>query len=275
MRPCGFTFYATIDSDSDGAYLNHVSTDTALMLPASSWQRKKLRKPRIPAHLHELAADCGGFVATKIWGDYRYTPAEYVRWLDTFGPHWAATMDYCCEPELAGVTRERQDRTTAMTRHFWRTYKHAPWVWVPTIQGWEPDDYRRHARELRPLVDDMADYYGNGAGFRVGIGTLCRRAHVRMIAAVVGIVSEELPGVDLHLWGVKLDALKAAIALPRVVSTDSAAWSGLFGSDREEWRASGMKQRTWAYRIALPRYQAKVDTARHHTRGAVQAVLAM
>jgi hypothetical protein len=142
------------------------------------------------------------------------------------------------------------------------------------VQGWEPDEYRRHARELRPLVEEMADYYGSGSGFRVGVGTLCRRAHVRTIAAIVGIVEQELPGVSMHLWGVKLDALKAAIALPGVISTDSAAWSGLFGTDREEWRASGMTQRTWAYSIALPRYQAKVCATRGRTRP-VQAALAL
>lgn len=272
--PDGFTFYATIDSDSDGRYLDSLSPETALMIPASSWARKKLRAPRLPAQLHEVAADCGGFVATRIWGDYRYTPAEYVRWLSTFTPHWAATMDYCCEPEVASVIRDRQRRTTAMAHHFWEHYKHAPWVWVPTVQGWEPDDYRRHARELRPLVDEMADYYGSGSGFRVGIGTLCRRAHVRTIAAIVGIVSAELPGVSLHLWGVKLDALKASIALPGVASVDSAAWSGLFGTDREEWHRSGMTQRAWAYSVALPRYRAKVQATRQRV-GPTQAALAL
>jgi hypothetical protein len=40
-------------------------------------------------------------VATRIWGDYRFSPTQYVSWLHTFRPAWAAMMDYCCEDELA------------------------------------------------------------------------------------------------------------------------------------------------------------------------------
>lgn len=258
-----FTFYATIDSDSVRPYM---PADVAYMLPASSWARKNLAAPKLPAHITETAADCGGFVATFKWGDYRYTPAAYVRWLHTFGPSWAATMDYCCENEITsgkrGIVVQRQWRTTEMARHFWREYKRVPWVWVPTVQGWEVEDYRRHARELRRLVDEMADYYDSGSSFRVGIGTLCRRASAEMIRRVAFTVAEELPGVPLHLWGIKLGALRDPIALPPAVrSVDSAAWKGLMFSDRTAYKASGLTQRRYSYTVALPAYRAKVERA--------------
>jgi hypothetical protein len=114
----------------------------------------------------------------------------------------------------------------------------------------------------------MRDYYGSGSpDFRVGIGTLCRRASVAMIQQVTRNVARELPGVPLHLWGVKLTALKARVALPEaVVSVDSAAWNGLTHSrDRREyetWRDARMgTQREFSYRVALPRYLAKVEAA--------------
>lgn len=269
-----FTFYATVDSDSiSPKAMAHVPAGLPLLLPASSWARKRLAPPKLPAHLAgNVAADSGGFVATFHWGDYRYTPAEYVTWLDSFHPRWAATMDYCCEPEITGqndgVVAERQRRTTEMAWLFWRQYRRAAWAWVPTVQGWEPDDYVRHARALRPLIEEMRDYYGSGSpDWRVGIGTLCRRASVSMIQQVTRMVAHELPGVPLHLWGVKLAILSGRVALPdAVASVDSAAWNGLTHAKEREvyhaWRDSGRgTQREYSYQFALPRYLDKVERA--------------
>lgn len=244
--------------------------DVPVLLPASSFARKGLKNPNLPPHISEAAADCGGFVATLKWGDYRYTPAEYVGWLETWAPSWAATFDYCCEPEIAAnaaAIRERQEKTTAMAWHFWREYRDAPWAWVPTLQGWHAEDYVRHARELRPLVEEMHREYGWAPGLhRVGIGTLCRRASPLMVRRVVQAVERELPGVPLHLWGVKLTLLQSQVALPEsVVSIDSAAWNGLFAGNRKAIKETriglGMSQREYSYLVKLPEYAQKVVAA--------------
>lgn len=90
---------------------------------------------------------------------YSYTPDEYVAWLEALGPRlsWAGTFDYCC----AGATdrqviRERQAQTTEMAWLFWQRYQQTGAVFVPTIQGRLPDDYRQHVWELRPLIEEMA-----------------------------------------------------------------------------------------------------------------------
>jgi hypothetical protein len=219
---------------------------------------------KLPDHITERAADSGGFVATFKWGDYRYTPTQYADWLATFGPQWAATMDYCCEPEVVGggLVRERQDRTTAMAYRFWQEYRAAPWAWVPTVQGWEISDYQRHARELAPLINEMSAHYGPASAFRVGIGTLCRRASARMIRQVVEAVAAELPDQKFHLWGVKLALMQDSIAMPGgIASVDSGAWHGLFHSNMHDWKKSGMRRQRWCYSIALPAYLAKLDSA--------------
>lgn len=105
-----FTFYATFTVEG---LCPAIPTETAVLLPASSWARIGMRPPRLPAHITERAADSGGFVASRVWGEYRYSLDQYVDWLATWQPLWAATMDYCCEPELQQVTCERQDKTTA------------------------------------------------------------------------------------------------------------------------------------------------------------------
>lgn len=256
-------FYATIARDTVRPYM---PTNIRILLPASSfYDNGKLYRPVLPdAPFTDRAADCGGFVATRIWGDYRYTPDQYVEWLHTWRPTWAATMDYCCEDEITsgrhGIVRERQQRTSDMAWHFWNSYRDLPYVWVPTIQGWHVDDYRRHAEEMKPLVEQMAAHYGER--FRVGIGTLCRRASTEQIHAVVNAVSRALPGRGIHLWGVKQGAIRSRIGLPSdVVSVDSAAWNGLYGRDIEKYRESGMREAEYAYRVNLPRYIARFEEA--------------
>lgn len=256
------TFYVTIDSDSVRSYMPPVP----VMLPASSWARKGMRAPKLPCHVTERAADCGGYVATKYWGAYRYTPEQYVEWLMSWQPQWAATMDFCCEDEITagrpGLVRQRQERTTEMAWLFWQEYKKVPWAWVPTIQGWEIEDYCWHARQLRPLIEDMRLYYKNNPFWRVGIGTLCRRVSVSLILEIVTSIARELPGIPLHLWGVKLAVLQSPIALPQtVVSVDSAAWNGFFGRNIENRRHSKLSQREYAYLVSLPRYLQKVKAA--------------
>lgn len=255
------TFYATIAAGDERPA---IQPPGSYLYPASSFAlpRFKMRAPKLPPHCIDVAADCGGFVATIKWGDYRYTPAEYVAWLDKFSHlTWAASMDYCCEPAIAqdedAIVR-RQERTTEMAKHFWDTYRAKPWAWVPTIQGWHVEDYTAHARQLAPLIAEMRDHYPADSGWRVGIGTLCQRADSRMIREVARAVARELPGIPLHLWGVKLAALAGIEALTEtVVSVDSAAWNGRFGKGCQASQGSGMTQREYGYKVSLPYYQRR------------------
>lgn len=274
------TFYATITADHERPYMPNVP----VLLPASSWWNLKFRKeraaakrgrprtyavtsPRLPAHITDRAADSGGFVAMTKWrGEYPYTPSEYVAWLETAAPlQWAATMDFCCEPEIAtdaDAIATRQERTTDMARFFFEEYRVVPWVWVPTIQGWHVDDYRAHARQMAPLIEEMQEHYGPDSAFRVGIGTLCQRADTRMIREVVKVVAKPLPDSRFHLWGVKLDALKDKEVLPyQIISTDSGAWNGQFYTGIERWRATGLTRKRYEYGVALPEYIDRFDRA--------------
>jgi hypothetical protein len=271
-------FYPTVSCGELGKY----ARIPRVLLPASSWAGCTLRKhgivrkipvPTLFAETVDRAADCGGFVATKKWGEYKYSAAQYVDWLDGWHPTWAASMDYCCEDEItsgnAGIVRTRQHLTTEMAYHFWNTYQDAPWPWVPTVQGWTLNDYEYHAQEMKPLILDMHAHYGPQSAFRVGIGTLCRRASSEMIQDVVLAVSRILPDVPLHLWGVKLGLMQSAIALPaHVVSVDSAAWNGMFRTGREHWKASGLSQRQYCFNVALPAYEQKIQAALADTKQA-------
>lgn len=287
--PVDPTFYYTLDVDSARGKAARSIPAVPVLLSAASFYRKGFPLPELPAHCTDTAADSGGFVASFKWGgDYRFAMAEYAAWVDAWRPRWAAMPDYCCEDELtsgsAGVVRERQDKTTERAHYFWSTYGPTATAWVPTVQGWEPADYFRHAEALRPLIREMQDAYlsalewsddaedfperalDRGMAFRVGIGTLCRRASVEQIRTIAAGLADLLPGCDFHLWGTKLGLLRDGRALPEgVVSMDSAAWNGRFGRDVATSNArqaeAGLTQREYGYTVALPAYRAKVEAA--------------
>lgn len=273
----GFTFYFTIGADEWQP--KHLKDDVPVLLPASSYARYKFRTLHMPSHITNKAADCGGFVATFKWGDYKYTPDQYVDWCSGWVPSWAATMDYCCEDEITsgrhGVVRERQQKTTDMAYRFWDDYRDAQWAWVPTIQGWDVADYQRHAQEMKPLLLEMQQFYrdrdGDASQFRVGIGTLCRRVSIQKIRAIVMAVYQELPEVEcFHLWGVKTGLWRSNVAFPFNVSSDSASWNmKAYYGDRnpiwKQWVATqallGQQEsnRSHRYKVLIPETQEEID----------------
>jgi hypothetical protein len=255
------------------------------MLPASSFWRKGFPTPRLPAGV-DVAADWGGFVVQKKWqGEPKFSPDEYVAWLHRIdGLTWAAMWDLPCEPELATGARAvaaRQRWTCEQARNFVEWYGDEPFAWVPTIQGYDVEDYRVACDDMRPIIEELYEWYGdlrndddddlwdeetqrNPWGgcldsFRVGIGSLCARKDRQQIVDIVNAVAEELPGVPLHLWGVKLAALSGGGMPDSVVSSDSAAWNGRFGEGMNAVRGSGMTQREYGYRVALPTYHERFE----------------
>lgn len=173
-------------------------------------------------------------------------------------------MDYCCEEPITGgdrrIIQHRQKKTTKLAWLFWNKYWECPWQWIPTVQGWDVEDYVSHAKLLKPLLEEMRSHYGEK--FKVGIGTLCARASNEQIKEIVEAVSVVLPGFKFHLWGVKLDAAPA-LKLPVVASFDSAAWDGLAGvRSRQVWEEEykgKMTQREYSYNVALPKYLASLE----------------
>lgn len=258
-------FYVTVSCGLDRPQL--MPDDLFYLFPASSfWNRSRAavksfpRCPKFPAGA-VTAADSGGYVAATKWGGkYPYTPAQYVEWLAKWKPQWAATMDYCCEQPLTGgdrrKIRHRQKQTTKLAWLFWNKYRGYDWQWVPTVQGWDTEDYIHHAQELKPLIEEMRQGYGES--FRVGIGTLCARTSNSQIKEIAEAVSGVLPGIKFHLWGVKQDAAPVLKNLPQVVSSDSAAWDGMAGSRcrrvwEEEYKGK-ITQAEYRWTVGLPKY---------------------
>jgi hypothetical protein len=111
----------------------------------------------------------------------------------------------------------------------------------------------------------LADVYRQRCqSFRVGIGSICRRAQVPEIRRTVTAIATALLGIPLHLFGAELEVLKGWGNRPRtVISCGSAAWNGRFGAGIERFEAErkrrGFSQRQFALRVMLPRYAARVE----------------
>ncbi|WP_448333548.1 deazapurine DNA modification protein DpdA family protein [Streptomyces sp. DSM 41534] len=204
---------------------------------------------KIPAALHDLSMDSGGFTELKQHGGWRTTAADYAaevrRYRNDLGPDrvkWIAPQDWMCEPwVIYGGTHNRQhfhgtrearglapndpeqDLTTAVRLHQQYTVDNylelrriAPDLpIIPVLQGWTIDDYLHCA--------DM--YEAAGVDLKtapvVGLGSVCRRQATDEIARIVSTFEER--GLRLHGFGVKTEGL--ADYGDQLTSADSMAWS--------------------------------------------------
>ena len=157
--------------------------------------------------------------------------ARYARMAE----RWAACgtleavvcQDLMCEPEVLALTgltvREHQDRTT---RAFLELREVSPVPVMPVLQGYLPEEYARHVRELSPELPEQQ---------WTGVGSLCRRqGSPARISAVLTAVLTERPDLRLHGFGVKTTALRDASVAQRLCSVDSMAWS--YRARREDWQ---------------------------------------
>ena len=169
----------------------------------------------------DAALDSAGYVAAARYGDYRWSVDEYIGLVGSHPWRWWASMDMCCESEVACDRPTRLLRMAATAYLLGRCRAAAAERGLPApnpvLQGWTPDDYARCASWL-PLTEWPT---------LVGIGSVCRR-QVRGPdgnLAVRDALEDVLPShTSVHLFGVKSTALAQLAQHPRVASVDSMAW---------------------------------------------------
>jgi hypothetical protein len=224
-------------------------------------------EPKIPETMQQRYCDWGGFRIMTAWnGNVPFTEEQYITWCRAIKPLWAATWDYPCNDSSIShkVVMSRQNETTLSAWFFWVHHSDEAFCWVPTVQGRDIEDYRWHARCLRPLIEQMQSFYrehnGEDNAFCVGIGSLVRRK-AKIVKAIIETVAMELPGVKFHAWGVPYKVLKDPEApLPdEVTSTDTSSYNGRIGKGIEKSKNSGMPQRQYTFEKAWPAYEEKVN----------------
>lgn len=174
--------------------------------------------------LTDIALDSAGYVAMVRYKCYPWSVESYLDLAQSFPWAWWASMDFCCEPQIAANRREVMERITMTAMKYSQLGALAcerqglkpP---IPVLQGWEPDDYLRCV-DMMGGADELPDL--------CGVGSVCRRGVGRRdgILSIVGRLDGALPArVKLHLFGVKGDAIPMLLGHPRIASVDSMAWN--------------------------------------------------
>jgi len=168
------------------------------------------------------ALDSGGFTELAMHGTW-VTPARaYVtavrRYATEVGQlQWAAPQDWMCEPIMlarTGLTvADHQARTVASVLEL--RHQAADLPWVPVLQGWTIDDYRRCVDLYTAAGIDLT------AEPVTGLGSVCRRQSTAEIEDITAAMATG--GIRLHGFGVKAQGL--ARYGRHLVSADSLAWS--------------------------------------------------
>lgn len=167
--------------------------------------------------------DSAAFTELEQHGEWTVTPADWAtlatRWSDEAGQlTHVAILDWLCTPAAVARTGltipDHQARTL---RSYLILQQLAPEVpWVPTLQGWHPDDYLHHADAY------MAAGVQLDQQPLVGIGSIAMRQHTPTAAWAV-TQAQHHTGARLHAYGAKDTGLRAwGWAL---TSADSMAWS--------------------------------------------------
>jgi hypothetical protein len=180
------------------------------------------RKSPFPKATTRWALDSGGFTELNLYGGWKTTPDEYIasvrRYSEELGSlDWASPQDWMCEPWVLNKTgltvAEHQRRTT---ENYLELVTTAPGLgFIPVLQGWELDDYLRHADAYADAGVDLS------VQPVVGVGSVCRRQGTHQIAEIFAALSER--GLRMHGFGVKSSGL--AKYADHLVSADSLAWS--------------------------------------------------
>lgn len=176
----------------------------------------------LPRAAAPWALDSGGFTEVSTHGAWTITPATYItavrRYQADIGQlDWASPQDWMCEPFITaktGKTVAEHQRLTIDNYIELRTLD-PQLPFIPVLQGWQPDDYLRHADQYAARGIDLP------AEDRVGVGSVCRRQDTATARRI--FTSLAARGIRIHGFGVKLDGLR--VYGHDLASADSMAWS--------------------------------------------------
>ncbi len=182
------------------------------------------RRKRLPVAAGPWALDSGGFTEIGAHGRWTVSAKTYAedvaRYATDIGRmEWAAPQDWMCEPIMlkrTGLTVAAHQLNTLDNFQELRSLNPAL-PFVPVLQGWTLDDYRRHldAYDTAGIIArDLPTF---------GLGSVCRRQGTDDAVKIVRGILAHAPGIRLHGFGFKTRGL--AKLEHELASADSLAWS--------------------------------------------------
>lgn len=161
--------------------------------------------------------DCGGFTLLNRFEDYPFSVGNYMNFVAGMKPHWYATMDYPCEPEISRSVglKANVERIHATVMNAVKTLDMEEMVpgstAVPVIQGYELDEYL-YCLRLHNEAGTIRDY--------MAVGSMCRRLTNRQIGELIPAIYERAKSygcTKLHYFGLKLS--------PGLIPVERYIWS--------------------------------------------------
>jgi hypothetical protein len=228
-------FFVGIHQPSDAKHLGPVFVSVHRL--TGQWGRRSRFTDR------PWIMDSGAFTTIAKHGGYPEPVSAYAevirRWAS---PNLLAAVaqDYMCEPHMlvkTGLTIADHQRLT-IERYIDLLNCNTGGVRIlPVLQGYEPEDYARHALAYGPWLPD---------GMWVGVGSVCKRnGKPGAVLAVLEAIHDVRPDLRLHGFGLKTTSLKVQAVRDHLTSADSMAWSYSARRDGEG------NQNNWRHAAAL------------------------
>ena len=175
------------------------------------------------------ALDPGGFSELNKFGEWRTSHLAYAHRVQRYQAEigklrWVAPQDWMCEEGVlkkTGLSVKAHQFRTVMSVVVLRQILGK--MVIPVLQGWQAEDYLRHADMYAKFGFDLA------SEAVVGVGSVCRRQTLTPIHALIRELHAR--GVKVHAFGFKADGLRVLKAF--LSSSDSMAWF-----DGARWRGN-------------------------------------
>jgi len=182
-----------------------------------------LRKRRyLPAATCSWALDSGAYSMLNSGYGWQISPETYINNIRDYvkfigNLEWAAPQDSMCEPWiLRKYGAYPEDHIDDTVDNYDILANMAPDLnIIPSIQGWEIDEYLYCIDQYRSRGYDLTTYP------LVGLGSICRRQHTQKIYEIVKTIHDL--GIKIHGFGVKTEGFKLYGHM--LASADSMKWS--------------------------------------------------
>lgn len=183
--------------------------------------------------IENLFIDSGGYSFMKGKGEYTTTDRKYLEFIEKHSPELFALRDYPCEPDvLEEHGRTVEDHLEATVKRHRNLLKLLSGYSIDSkpvavIQGWETEDYIRHAEMLENAgIIGQVDY--------VAIGSVCRRGQIEDLKEIIRAVANKFPDKKVHAFGVKKNILQFQEMRQLLDSADSLAYSSRARYDAQD-----------------------------------------
>ncbi len=196
-----------------------------------------LRRRKSDFLVNNWIMDSGAFTELSLYGGYRFPVDEYAkiinRWSSCGKLEAAICQDYMCEPFMLSKTGLTIKEHQILTIQRYDALLQITTVYImPVLQGYEPKEYVEHLKMYGERLTQ---------GMRVGVGSVCKRnSNPQAILSVLQAITEAMPGLKLHGFGLKSTSLADNLILSMLYSADSMAWS--YRARREGRNANGLSE---------------------------------